>query len=119
MFLGHRYVGFGYSYAGFWLCQPRFDQVNSGMMPESSPRDTFLTRDLPMMSVGGGSASLCPQRQARAWGTMAMSSPRVDDEGPVRIDPASATVSPTVGANYRGMKQQMPRGRLKFGADGR
>ena len=88
-------------------------------MPKLSPRVTFLIRDLPMMSVGGGSASLCSQRQARARGTMAMSSPRVDDEGPVRIDPASATVSPTVGANCRGVKQQMPRGRLKFEADGR
>ena len=38
-----------------------------------------------MMSVGGGSASLCSQRQARARGTIAMSSPRVDGKDPVRI----------------------------------
>ena len=57
-------------------------------MPKLSPRVTFLIRDLPMMSVGGGSASLCSQRQARARGTMAMSSPHVDDKDPVRIEDA-------------------------------
>ena len=41
-----------------------------------------------MMSVGGGSASLCSQRQARARGTIAMSSPRVDGKDPVRVEDA-------------------------------
>ena len=34
---------------------------------------------------------------------------------PSEFDPASATASPTVGANCRRGEQQMPMGRLKFG----
>ena len=55
-----------------------------------------------MTIVGEDYASLCLRQQARARGVMAMSSPRVDEEGPVRMEtPASAAASPTVGANCR------------------
>ena len=58
-----------------------------------------------MTIVGEGYASLCLRRQARArgrGGVMATSSPRVDEEGPVRMEtPDSATAGPTVGANCR------------------
>ena len=49
-----------------------------------------------------------PQRHARC-------SPESMKKVPSEISPASATTSPTVGANCRGGEQQMPRDRLKFG----
>ena len=54
-------------------------------------------------------------KMSQHTGTMSKLSPRVDDEGPIRINPASATISPTVGANCRGGNTQMPRGRLSLG----
>ena len=48
-----------------------------------------------------------------------MSSPRVDEEGPVQMEtPASAAAGPTVGANYHGGIMADAIGRLKLGADG-
>ena len=68
-----------------------------------------------MTIVGEDYASLCLWRQARAWGVMAMSSPRVDEEGPVRMETlASAAAGPTVGANYHHGEQTDAIGWLKL-----
>ena len=73
-----------------------------------------------MTIVGEDYASLCLRRQARARGVMAMSSPRVDEEGPVRMEtPASAAVDPTVGAKCRRGKQTDAIGWLELGPNGR
>ena len=69
-----------------------------------------------------GSVDVEPDEVARRAETprrYARCSPESMKKVPSEFDPASATTSPTVGANCRRGEQQMPRDRLKFGADGR
>ena len=58
-------------------------------------------------------------KMSQLTGTRPKSSPRVDDEGPIRIDPANATISPTVGANCRGGNHADATGWLILGPNGR
>ena len=87
--------------------------------PSRCAREEGREPDLPMTSADEVRASPCLQRQARARRTMAMSSPRVAEEGPVRINPSSATTAPRWAPTVVVVNNRCLGVGLSLGADGR
>ena len=86
-----------------------------GVEPPVQARETVKTPQ-PLDFTG---AAVVGEEDASVRGRWRCRVPELTKKVPSEFDPASVTTSPTVGANCRRDEQQMPRGRLKFGADGR
>ena len=74
--------------------------------------------DLPMTSLTKAaptSACCCKLYRGGLWRCRV---PALMMKIPSEINPTSATIGPTVGANCRGGNTQMPRGRLNLGPNG-
>ena len=78
----------------------------------------FSLWQLENESTCGDDAEVESSSPARARGPWGCWVPALPTKIPSEINPTSAAISPTVGANCRGGNTQMPRGRLILGPNG-